>query len=311
MKNFLIIGFQLFALTNLIGQTTAVKLPFYDGFEYPVDKELTPMGTPAGTIVPGQGAWVYASELTHNAPMVVAQPWANSKGLPACKGNAIRYRAGNEDPIIVFEPQGATSGSIYASFLFRINTWKTCDESEFYQTWIYNGVKDYIFSFIKTEDGWPDLKNTYSASIFIKREDKGDGFTMGIAETNAPDKAIFSPQIFELGKDILVVIQYKYTAEEGTGYLWINPTVSSTEPEATVNTLADARADKKIKRTTPVIGSLDKIRINKNTNLKTPDITMDEVRIANTWHEVVGMPAPGLTPKLAPTKPKKVIKKSK
>ena len=289
MKKILIIGLQLFTLTNLIGQTTAVKLPFYDGFEYPVDQELTPMGTPAATIAPGHGDWVYATNLEHdNIPMVVPQPWTSSKGLPECKGNAIRYRAGNEDPIIVFEPQGKTEGSIYASFLIRINSWKTSSDSHFYQTWVYKGVADYIFSFIKTEDGWPSTRNTYGTSIFIKREDKGEGFTLGIAETNSPAKAIFSKEVFGLGKDILIVVQYKYTAEEGTGYLWINPTVNSSEPKSSVNTLSDASANKKIKNTTAVIGLLDKIRINKNNNSKTPDITLDEVRIANTWQEVVG-----------------------
>ncbi|MDQ5930675.1 MAG: hypothetical protein QG594_2463, partial [Bacteroidota bacterium] len=28
------------------------------------------------------------------------------------------------------------------------------------------------------------------------------------------------------------------------------------------------------------------------TNLKTPDITMDEIRIANTWQQVVGKAGP-------------------
>jgi hypothetical protein len=308
MKKFLIIGFQLFALSHLMGQTTAVKLPFYDGFEYPVDKALTPMGTTAGTTAPGQGAWVYNSDLINASPMVVAQPWANSKGLPPCKGNAIRYRAGNEDPTIVFEPQGETAGTIYTSFLFRINSWKTCDESEFYQTWIFNGVKDCILSFIKTEGIWPNRKNIFGTSVFFKREDKGDGFTIGIAETNVPTKAVFSPQVFELGKDILIVMQYKYTAEEGTAYLWIDPKVSATEPESTVNTLTDKSVNDKTENTTPVIGSLDKIRINKNTNLKTPDITMDEIRIANTWQQVVGKTAP--TP-MAKADVLKLVKRNK
>jgi hypothetical protein len=42
---------------------------------------------------------------------------------------------------------------------------------------------------------------------------------------------------------------------------------------------------------------LDKIRINRTSDEKTPDITIDEIRVANTWHEVVGKPAPAPMPK--------------
>lgn len=254
MKKILIISFQLLALTNLIGQTTAVKLPFYDGFDYPVGKELTPRGTPPETTVPGQGFWFYDTEVTKLVPVVVAQPWINSKGLPACKGNAIRYRAGNDDATIKFTPQGETSGSIYASFLFRINSWKTCNDKDFYQTWIYNGVKDFIFSFVKNEGIWPDYQNMYASSVFFKREDKGDGFTIGISEAKSASKAYFAPQVFELGKDILIVVQYKYSAGEGISNLWINPTVSSVEPLSTVNTLGEY-AENATKTTTPVVAA--------------------------------------------------------
>lgn len=289
MKKFFILSFQLFAFSNLIAQSTVATLPFYDGFEYTVDERLTPLGTPADTQVPGQGLWTYGTDVSSSDPIVVAQPWVNSKGLPECKGNAIKFRAGNDDPCILIPTMSEESGTIYASFLFRINSWKTCSETAFYQTWIYNGVQEYIFSFAKTEGSWPGTTNIYTSNVFVKRDDKGDGFTLGIAETNSPSKAFYHPKSFALGEDILIVIQYKYNPEEGTSYLWVNPTVSATEPAATVNTLKDKYADKSTSSTS-VRGSLDKIRINKMSNSKTPDITMDEIRVANTWFEVVGSP---------------------
>ena len=296
MKKFFILSFQLFAFSNLIAQSTVATLPFYDGFEYTIDEKLTPSGTPADTTVPGQGLWVYGADVSSSDPIVVAQPWANSKGLPECKGNAIQYKSGTDDPVILFTPQGEESGIIYASYLFRVNSWKTCSETAFYQTWIYNGVQEYMFSFAKTEGSWPGVTNVYASNVYIKRDAKGDSFTVGIAESNAPSKAVYYPKSFQLGENILIVISYKYTSEEGTSYMWVNPTVSSVEPLSTVNTLNDEYANKKTESTS-IRGSLDKVRINKNSNSKTADITLDEVRIANTWHEVVGKPAPSVLSK--------------
>lgn len=289
MKKIFIISFQLLALSNLFGQSTVATLPFYESFDYALDQKLTPTGTAVDTTVPGQGLWVYGADVLSLDPIVVAQPWLNSKGLPECKGNAIRFKSGNDDPIILFPEQGEESGCIYASFLFRVNSWTTSSPTIFYQTWVYNGVEDYFFSFAKPNGSWPSVSHITSSNVFIKRDIKGDGFTIGIAESSFyPSPIVYYPQSFELGKDILIVIQYKYNQNEGTSSLWINPKVSAIEPLATVNTLIDKYDGGKLDGT-PINGSLDKIRINKNSNSKTADITMDEIRVANTWQEVVGV----------------------
>ena len=137
MRKFFKIGLQLLIFSNLSAQSTIATLPFYDGFEYPLGGQLTPKGTMAETIVPNRGLWVYKTEVD-SSPTIVEQPWDNSKGLPPCKGNAIRFKSGCEKPIIKIPLQGKDSGSIYASFLFRINSWTTSNEGDFFQTWIYN-----------------------------------------------------------------------------------------------------------------------------------------------------------------------------
>lgn len=306
MKKNFIIGFQLFSLVSLMAQSTVATLPFYEGFNYTLGQKLTPTGTSFDTTVSGQGLWVYGADVASPDPVVVAQPWLNSKGLPDCKGNAIEFKSGNDDPIILIPTQGEESGAIYASFLFRVNSWTTSSPDIFYQTWVYNGVEDYFFSFAKPNGSWPGVSHITSSNVYIKRDAKGDGFTIGIAESSfysAP--IVYHPQSFELGKDILIVIQYKYNQKEGTSSLWIDPKVTAVEPVATVNTLID-KYDEGKSGGTPINGSLDKIRINKNSNSKTADITIDEIRVANTWHEVVGKSAPSLISKTEVLKPKPI-----
>lgn len=307
MKKNFIIGFQLFSFVSLMAQSTVATLPFYEGFDYAVGQKLTPIGTSFDTTVPGQGLWVYGTDVVNPDPIVVAQPWLNSKGLPDCKGNAIRFKSGNDDPIVLIPTQGEESGSIYASFLFRVNSWTTSIPTAFYETWVYNGVEDYFFSFAKPNGSWPGVSHFSASNVYIKRDAKGDGFTIGVAESST-SPVVYHPQSFELGKDIMIVIQYKYNQKEGTSYLWVDPKVTAVEPVATINTLSD-KYDGGNSEGSQISGSLDKIRINKNSNSKTADITIDEIRVANTWHEVVGKSAPSLITKKEVLKPKKTIRK--
>lgn len=279
MKKIIIIGFQIFSFSNLIGQSTIVSLPFYEEFNYTLGKKLTPTGTPAETIVPEQGLWVYRTEVKNVNPIIVDQPWTNSKGLPAPKGNALNFKSGQDDPMIVFKPQDGESGSIYASFLFRINSWTTSEPHAFFETWCYPNAENTFFSFAKPGI-WPDIREITASNIYMKRDETENGFSIGLAERIFNRKIIYHDKKFVLNQDILIVVQYKFNKNEGTSYLWIDPIISATEPVATLNTLFD--------KTTDVTTGLDRIIINKISATDTPDITMDELRIANTWAEVVG-----------------------
>ena len=302
MKFFVAVGLHLFFLSNLTAQSSIATLPFYDGFEYPLGEKLTPTGTPKDTTVPDRGLWIYEADVESSDPILVKQPWENSKGLPPCKGNAIQFKAGIDDPIIKIPPQGEDSGTIYASFLFRINSWTTTAENAFYPIWIYNGAQDFIFSFAKTAGSWPDTRNVFTSKVFIKRDDTGDGFTVGISETHAFSKIVYHPKSFNLNQDILIVISYVYDKKEGTSYMWLDPKVSSIEPISTANTLNDKYGGDRNSGGSPIRTNIDKILINKNSSEKTPDITMDELRIANTWYEVVGKPATSSASKKTKTK---------
>lgn len=291
MKKKITISLLFLGLSNLIGQSAVQKLPFYEEFNYPLGEELRPKGTPPDETIPGKGFWFYDTNASTVSPVLVEQPWENSKGLPKPKGNAIRYKAGLNDPLLIIPTQGKESGVLYASFLFKINSWRTSNEDEFFETWVYNKVEEFVFAFLKDRDrggdNWSGTKHISSTHVFIKKDDKGDEFTIGISEGHEVPKRVYHPQSFKLGEDILIVVKYKYDLNEGTSYLWINPIITAVEPLATVNTLND-KISSKIKGSTPIMHSLDKIKINRNSESNTPDITIDELRIANTWQEVVG-----------------------
>ena len=304
MKQLTIMMF--FCFSYLIGQTITVKLPFYEAFDYPVGKRLTPKGTFANTVVDGGGAWVYASEVISQDPKIVAQPWLNSKGLPSCKGNALNFKSGQDDPSILFTTQGEESGLIYASFLFKINSWSTCNPNDFYQTWVNKNIEEYFLSFANSENqDWVLSKNDYFSRVYIKRDNTDNGFFIGISESNNLSKIAYHSQRYELNNDILVVIKYEYNKQEGTSYIWIDPIVGSVEPKSTANTLTDQITNKSLKGSSPVRRLVNRLIINKSSNEKTPNITLDEIRIANTWYEVVGKPAIVTTTAIKKNKTKK------
>ena len=291
MKKIFNFSLQLFAITNLIAQSTEVKLPFYESFDYPIKEKLLPRGTPANTLTPGRGSWVYSEESTSQDPIIVTQPWTDSKDLPVCKGNAIQFKAGKDDPSISFTRQAEESGSVYASFLFRINSWSTSEKKEFFQTWVYQGTQHYFTAFANSEiEDWIFSKNDFFCKLFFNRDYTDNGFTLGISDSYDMSKVVYHPQRFELGKDILIVVRYSYDKHEGTSYMWIDPKITSEVPLSAVNTLNDQFTDNKLVGRTLVRRSVNRFVINKSSRETTPDITLDEIRIANSWHEVVGKP---------------------
>ena len=280
----------IIALVLTIGQSfaqTVATLPFYEGFDYTAGADyaagvkLTPTGTLAD-VTTANGLWVYGATVASSDPVLVPSPWTSSKGLPAVTGNAIEFKGGSDDPVIKIptQPDNSTAGSaeatIYASFLVTINDWALV---------VSNTSADYFFSFAKGT--FPGTSFNYASNVYYKRNGTNNNFTLGIAETNSTTKASFGTTEFSLGDQILIVIAYKYTDTEGTSYMWINPTVSATEPASTLNTLTSDETNVTASFTS-IRHVLDKVRINKNGNSTTPDITLDEIRVANTWAEVVG-----------------------
>jgi hypothetical protein len=242
-----------------------VTLPHYEGFDYADDAQLT---SGSGN----QGDWLATYTSDGSDPYVIDSPtWSLPTGLPAQTGRAIEFQGGSEDPVLTFEPQG-DSGFVYSSFVFNVTTQEDVTDS--------NG--GYIYSFGKINSGMNGFN--YASTVYLKKIDDNT-FNIGVGETNSTSRAEFAPTAYSIGTDYFIVISYDIANEISN--IWINPTSvsASTEPTPDIST------------TDTTTGSRDDIvvvRLSLESNSRTPETILDEIRIGNTWAEVVANPGLGV-----------------
>lgn len=261
MKKLLLIILTLFFTISEIN--SQVTLPYYEGFDYADDAQLT---DPGGN----QGDWLATYTSDGSDPFVIdSHSWTLPTGLPAQTGRAIEFQGGSEDPVLTFPAQGNT-GFIYSSFVFRVATQEDVTDT--------NGGFIYSFGKVNSDnDGF-----NYTSAVYLRKIDETT-FNIGVSETNSTSKAVFSPNVFSIGTDYFIVISYDIANE--TSYMWINPVSVSagSEPAPDLNTSSDSDT-----------GSRDDIvvvRLSLESNSRTPETNLDEIRIGNTWAEVVTNPA--------------------
>ncbi|MGQ7947361.1 T9SS type A sorting domain-containing protein [Flavobacterium sp. WC2509] len=259
----------LMAFSLSYGQRT---LPLYEGFNYI-----------AGTNVIGQGDWTNASTstVTNDALIATSPVWGNN-GLPTAAGEALAISRAGDDPQLAFAP-APQSGSLYSSFVMKVTSLMTGTVAT--PSYITSGTStasgpapSFFFSFAFFNTG--TSSTSYAGSVFIRRDNSTDTdkFRLGIGASNtvAVDAdVVWSPTVFTIGDEIVVVT--KYDIDNKVAKMWINPTISSTEPADQV--VSGVRT-----------GSIkpDRLRLNKNSAATTPYMIIDEIRGANNWGEVVG-----------------------
>lgn len=267
---------QTFAQTVLVRKT----LPLLESFNYDEGTNLFTEGE-----LGGQGGWqmfnVNAVAGVQNATglVVVSQPSWDMKGLPDATNNALSFVGGSDDPVLNFTDQGSTF-EIFSSFVFRI-------ESAGSDNWT-DTAGEYFFSFGKSSTS---SAVNYTSNVYIKRIAGTNTFNIGIAENNTISVIVWDTNVYNMDTDIVVVTKYQIDAVNTTGLssMWVNPTITNIEPATVLNT-----ATKDVGVTSARTG-LDKIRINKGSNAKTPNIIIDEIRVANKWWQVVGKTDPALS----------------
>ena len=256
------------ALASLAGSQLSAQtvntLPLYEPFNYTVgDKLIT---AAANT---GLGNWYLpytAAGGTSSDPLITATPtWSLPTNLTAATGQALQLVGGSDDPVLYIPNQGST-GTIYSSFVFRVTD----------QTATSTGTSNagFFYSFGKVASS--NTAFNYVSAVYINKTGTGTTFNLGIAETNSTGVITYSSASYNVNTDYFVVISYDIA--NSTSYMWINPVTNGTQPVETVNTSTDTSTSQ---RTDIVV-----VRISKESNAKTPNITLDEVRVGNTWASV-------------------------
>lgn len=260
----------LLALTTSYGQST---LPLYEGFKYA-----------DGTTIIGQGGWTNLAAATNDAKITIAPGWS-APGLPAYTGEALAIDRAGDDPQLVFTPVPTTS--IYASFVMKVTSLVTGGtvDAPTYITYATTGTTSsapvapaHFFSFGLVASG--STSTSYSGAVFIRRssDTATDTFRLGInagSATAAETDITWSPTVFTVGDEIVVVTSFSY--ETLIAKMWLNPTITATEP---INPL--------ITPARPSSSKPDRLRISQQSSGATPYIIMDEIRAADNWIQATG-----------------------
>ncbi len=225
----------------------------HESFDYVIDETLT------GQSLTGVGTWANYSGGSPDDILIVAEPTWGSFGTPTSTGNAIQWKGGGSDLNLSF-PE-VNSGVIYYSFLLQVDQYNTAGTHEAYrQVHLQNA------------------SGNTGASVYFDGVDGDDTkFIIGAGTSDVEGDVVWSSVSYDIGSQHLIVVSYDLDDAERTMKMWIDPVVSSTEPTEDIS----AKPSEKLRN------EFVSIAIQASSNARTPETTIDELRVATSWEDVV------------------------
>ena len=257
--------FLLLGANTSWGQTVS-SLPIYEGFNYPLASTIFPSATAAAN-TNGLGQWSTPALLTKDGTTIVAAPIWTTNGLAQpFLGNALQIVGSGADPEIRYTPQTTGFGAIYNSFLFSV----TAQSSATLQPTAIGG---YFFGMSGFAASAPTT--AIKRALVYLRMTATNTFQIGISASTAGTVTTIDwcPTLFQVNDKIFVVLKY---TESGSASMFVNPVISSTEPVSGFQTSTEVAA----------AAFPDRTVINANSSANTPQIAIDEIKVANTWSAV-------------------------
>jgi hypothetical protein len=273
------------ALLFAMSQTFA-QVYMFEPFDYsPIGNSLLSpaVNTNSGT----NTTWNNYTAGSPEDMLIATQPgWALGQAFDLNpQGNAVNWKGGGEDGELKFatEASPVNSGSIYLSFFIEVIGWDTTTGGNSPAIYRHTGF------------GINDAGNNGS-SLFFGPGTAANTFQLGYGNsdsqnTSNPD-VVFIPTDYtyvDIGTDadnanakqFFIVIKYTFDGN-GNGAMWVNPAVNTTEPTPDITHTA----------TNKVRSAFISVLLQASSNARTPDATVDEIRVAGTWEEATGQAPP-------------------
>ncbi len=234
------------AVTGTVSNPVGPTVFFEENFSYTVGDPLTDHGwTVTGT--------------TATPTVVVSEGSITYPGYYMYGGNSVTLATSGQDVNHTFDAQ--STGSIYAAFVMNISSAQT------------NG--DYFMNF-----GPSPMATSYYGRLYVKRDGTTDNAFIGVVFGSGTGAVVqYSPTSYPYNTNLLVVL--KYQVVDGTlndaVSVFINPTISATEPTATVaatNGYSGAPADP---------GSIGSIGLRQGSASNAAVVKVDGIRVSNNW----------------------------
>lgn len=264
---------SLFAMATLIGTTANAERLLTENFEYELGNLYS------------QGGWLKYGTQAAGPVQVIDNALTYPDYQDKAVGKAVHLTqvASGEDLMRAVSETAISSGKVYLSALVKVNA--VADDQ-------------YFLAFIQpTSAGIVDKKTPPENTRLIASKGSADGkFVFKISRNSA---TLFeSTEEFELGKTYLVVMSYEF--KEGTKndvvQLWVNPAVTSTEPQpnAAINSTTHTGADMK---------SFQAIELRQGSSATKvgPEVIVDAIRMGTAWTDLFDVASTEPTMTVTPT----------
>lgn len=264
---------SLFAMATLIGTTANAERLLTENFEYELGNLYS------------QDGWLKYGTQAAGPVQVIDNALTYPDYQDKAVGKAVHLTqvASGEDLMRAVSETAISSGKVYLSALVKVNA--VADNQ-------------YFLAFIQpTSAGIVDKKTPPENTRLIASKGSADGkFVFKISRNSA---TLFeSTEEFELGKTYLVVMSYEF--KEGTKndvvQLWVNPAVTSTEPQpnAAINSTTHTGADMK---------SFQAIELRQGSSATKvgPEVIVDAIRVGTAWTDLFDVASTEPTMTVTPT----------
>jgi len=213
----------------------------------------------------GAHGWTSFSGGPNNPITVVSPGLTFSNYINSGIGNSARMSSTGQDYYKQFSGDSITSGSVYVSFIVKVDTVKT---------------GDYFIALL------PPTSTTLYTSRFYIKDTSGIGLLFGISKGAASGGPIvYTTGIYQLNTTYLIVFKYKFnttsTTDDEMSFYVFNTSCPSTEPSTptlgpVTGTVNDAT-------------SLGRLGLRQGSPGSSPTIIIDGIQVAISWSNIVGV----------------------
>jgi hypothetical protein len=229
----------------LLGISTVNAQLFKEQFNYVVGDTI------------GAHGWV-----THNGanpPISIVNGSLSYLNYPTSVGNSAYMGVGN-DYSKQFTTTAISADSLYFSMLVNIDTAKT--------------TADYFFHSYRTGGS-----SIFLNRIYVKKALNGN-VAFGILKGSTIGNVVWSDSVYSIGTTYLLVLKLKINPGliNDIPSLFINPTISATEPLPNITASDITSAD---------YADIDRLALRQGGATSAPKLRIDEIRVANSWSDAV------------------------
>jgi hypothetical protein len=217
--------------------------PFYEGFSYTVGEGLQ-----------SQAGWI---SLNTGDDLTITEGSLTYSGIPGSSGNKIAFGGAGIDAAKEFAQQ--TGNTVYYSFLLNVTDLSA----------VTSTTGGYIAGFIQ------GTGTSYGATLWLKKVDETT-YSIGINTRTTAANTVFATNNYTVGTTYLIVASYSMNSSTGddVANLWVNPTLGGAQPAPTATGTNTGGTD---------LTNIQRFLIRQGSATDTPNVELDELRIATTW----------------------------